>query len=79
MSLPRPLKNQHQHNLNLSEICPDEPDHLTTITYNEFIAKALCLAADSKQREWLMKLWARYGSTSLSEKLFQEYSLNSAR
>src|SRR5690606_8101607 len=29
MSLPRPLKNQQQHNLNLSEICPVEPDHLT--------------------------------------------------
>ena len=33
MSLPRPLENNNQHNLNLSESCPVQADHLNVLEH----------------------------------------------
>lgn len=41
MSLPRPLENNNQHNLNLSESCPVQADHLMSTAELERWAKEL--------------------------------------
>ena len=33
MSLPRPLENNNQHTLTLSQTCPVQADHLTTYAF----------------------------------------------
>jgi hypothetical protein len=49
----------------------DGQNRFRIITYRDFITSIQQLELEWKEREWIMKLWARYCGVDLSEKLFQ--------